>query len=55
MTNDTSRCGNIDCTMKEKCKRFTQLKKDVEEKKGGVYSVTMFKPINENQCLFKIV
>jgi len=41
--------------MKNQCKRFTQHLKDVEEKKGGIYSVTIFKPINENQCLFKIV
>lgn len=54
MTNDTARCGNTSCHMRNECQRFTQHLKDVEERKGLKLNVNYFKPVSKNECLFKI-
>jgi hypothetical protein len=55
ISNDTSRCNNQECELKETCARFRQIEIDISDLLSvsvGV-SYTKFEPIN-GICNFKI-
>jgi hypothetical protein len=55
ISNDTSRCNNQECELKETCARFRQIEIDISDLLSvsvGV-SYTKFEPIN-SICNFKI-